>query len=126
MIAGWDKQGPGLFYVDSDGTRLKNDLFSVGSGSTYAYGILDAGYSFDLSVEDAIDLGRRAIFHATFRDAYSGGRVMIYHVKESGWELIGIQDVNELYYQVGIINSTRTKKSPTCNKLLFSINIPAY
>lgn len=61
--------------MDSDGTRLKNDLFSVGSGSTYAYGILDAGYKYDLSVEDAIDLGRRAIFHATFRDAYSGGFV---------------------------------------------------
>jgi 20S proteasome subunit beta 5 len=75
MVAGWDKQGPGLFYVDSDGTRLKNDLFSVGSGSTYAYGILDAGYRFDLTAEEAIDLARRAIFHATFRDAYSGGVV---------------------------------------------------
>lgn len=34
-------QGPALFYVDSDGQRLKGDLFSVGSGSTYAYGVLD-------------------------------------------------------------------------------------
>ena len=39
MIAGWDEvSGPALFYVDSDGTRLKGDKFSVGSGSTYAYG----------------------------------------------------------------------------------------
>jgi 20S proteasome subunit beta 5 len=75
MVAGWDKQGPGLFYVDSDGTRLKNHLFSVGSGSTYAYGVLDAGYKYDLSAEEAIDLARRAIYHATFRDAYSGGVV---------------------------------------------------
>ena len=36
-------QGPGLYYVDSDGTRLTNELFSVGSGSTYAYGVLDSG-----------------------------------------------------------------------------------
>jgi 20S proteasome subunit beta 5 len=50
-------------------------LFSVGSGSTYAYGILDAGYKYDLTAEEAIDLARRAIFHATFRDAYSGGHV---------------------------------------------------
>lgn len=42
MVCGWDKTGPGLFYVDSDGTRLSNHLFSVGSGSTYAYGVLDA------------------------------------------------------------------------------------
>jgi hypothetical protein len=28
-----------------------------------------------MSVEEAIQLGRRAIFHATHRDAYSGGFV---------------------------------------------------
>ena len=68
-------QGPGLYYVDSDGTRLSNDIFSVGSGSTYAYGVLDSGYKYDLSVEEAYDLGQRSIYHATHRDAYSGGVV---------------------------------------------------
>lgn len=68
-------QGPGLYYVDSDGTRLTNYMFSVGSGSTYAYGVLDSGYLWDLSVDEAIKLGRRAIYHATHRDAYSGGVV---------------------------------------------------
>lgn len=29
----------------------------------------------DLSVDDAIELGRRAIYHATFRDCASGGTV---------------------------------------------------
>lgn len=76
MMAGWDKKGPGLFYVDSDGTRLGGKLFSVGSGSTFAYGVLDSGYRHDLTVEEAIDLGRRAIYHATHRDAYSGGKVL--------------------------------------------------
>lgn len=28
-----------------------------------------------MSVEDACELGRRAIYHATFRDAVSGGTV---------------------------------------------------
>ena len=41
MITGWDRKGPQLYYVDSDGTRLKGNMFSVGSGSTYAYGVLD-------------------------------------------------------------------------------------
>jgi hypothetical protein len=61
--------------VDSDGTRLKGDKFSVGSGGTYAYGVMDAGYRFDLTVEEACELGRRAIFHAAHRDAYSGGTI---------------------------------------------------
>lgn len=41
MVCGWDKTGPCIFYVDDDGQRLKGDLFSVGSGSTFAYGVLD-------------------------------------------------------------------------------------
>ena len=61
--------------MDSDGTRLTHHMFSVGSGSTYAYGVLDSSYSYDLSVEEARDLGKRAIYHATHRDAYSGGVV---------------------------------------------------
>jgi 20S proteasome subunit beta 5 len=73
MIAGWDKTGPALFYVDNDGTRLKGRLFSVGSGSTWAYGVLDSGYRSDMSVEEACELGRRAVYQATHRDAYSGG-----------------------------------------------------
>eukprot|EP01130_Rhizamoeba_saxonica_P002022 TRINITY_DN1182_c0_g1_i1.p1 TRINITY_DN1182_c0_g1~~TRINITY_DN1182_c0_g1_i1.p1 ORF type:complete len:159 (+),score=34.41 TRINITY_DN1182_c0_g1_i1:520-996(+) len=99
MIAGYDDQ-PQLYYVDSDGTRLKHDKFSVGSGSTYAYGVLDSGYSYDLSVEDAIALGRRAIYHATHRDAYSGGTINLYHVHENGWTKHESFDMNTLHYDV--------------------------
>ena len=41
MVTGWDKSGAQLYYVDNDATRIHGDLFSVGSGSTYAYGVLD-------------------------------------------------------------------------------------
>ncbi|KAJ3316191.1 Proteasome subunit beta type-5, partial [Gonapodya sp. JEL0774] len=93
MITGWDKTGPGLVYVDSDGQRLKADLFSVGSGSTYAYGVLDNGYRFDMSEEEALELGRRAIYHAGCRDAYSGNTINVYSVKESGWIFKGNYDI---------------------------------
>ncbi|ETO26557.1 hypothetical protein RFI_10580 [Reticulomyxa filosa] len=76
MVAGWDKRGPQLYYVDSDAMRLKAEFgFSVGSGSTFAYGVLDTEYRRDLTIEDAISLAKRAIYHATHRDAYSGGYV---------------------------------------------------
>ena len=97
MVAGWDLQGPALYYVDSEGKRLKGKRFSVGSGSLYAYGVLDAGYRWDLSVEEARELGRRAIFQATFRDAYSGGTVSVYHVTEAGWVKVSGDDAQVLY-----------------------------
>jgi len=99
MIAGWDKTGPNLFYVDNDGTRLKGQRFSVGSGSTYAYGILDSGYRYDMEPAEAIELGRRSIYHATHRDAYSGGCVNVYHIQPTGWVKISSDDVFNLHDQ---------------------------
>lgn len=99
MITGWDKTGPQLYYVDNDGTRLHGNLFSVGSGSTYAYGVLDSHYRPDLTPEEAIELGRRAIYHATHRDAYSGGIINVYHVQEGGWKKMFSGDCNELHYK---------------------------
>jgi len=99
MIAGYDKRGPGLYYVDSDGERTSGQVFSVGSGSIFAYGVLDQGYSYDLEDEAAYDLGRRAIYHATFRDAASGGIVRVYHMKPTGFEVISEEDCKELHYR---------------------------
>lgn len=104
MITGWDKTGPQLYYVDSDGSRLKaseeRPLFSVGSGSTYAYGVLDSGWRMDLTDEEAVELGRRAIYHATHRDAYSGGANNVYHVKQDGWVFMGAEDTGmDLHYK---------------------------
>merc|ERR1719502_2446809 len=95
MVCGWDKTGPQLYYVDDDGTRLHGNLFSVGSGSTYAYGVLDSGWRPDLTVEEAIDLGQRAIYHATHRDAYSGGINNVYLMKETGWVKVGAWDTGK-------------------------------
>lgn len=61
--------------MDADGTRLSGNMFSTGSGCSHAYGVMDTGYRPDLSIEEACDLGRRAIVHATHRDSYSGGVV---------------------------------------------------
>eukprot|EP01024_Parvocaulis_polyphysoides_P065850 TRINITY_DN769_c0_g1_i3.p1 TRINITY_DN769_c0_g1~~TRINITY_DN769_c0_g1_i3.p1 ORF type:complete len:283 (-),score=43.86 TRINITY_DN769_c0_g1_i3:320-1114(-) len=99
MVAGWDLSGPGLYYVDSDGQRTKGKVFSVGSGSLYAYGVLDEGYKWDLSAEEAVELGRRSIYHATFRDTASGGTVSVYHITKEGWKKIHGDDVGNLHFQ---------------------------
>ncbi|ODO04806.1 proteasome subunit beta type-5 [Cryptococcus amylolentus CBS 6273] len=104
MVCGWDKTGPRIYYVDDDGQRLTSDIFSVGSGSTFAYGVLDQasqayGYRWDLTDEEAQELGRRSIVAAGHRDAFSGNTNNLYHVREDGWEFIGNYDINELWYE---------------------------
>lgn len=71
----------------------------TGSGSTFAYGVLDTGYRFDLSKEEALSLAQRSIFAATYRDAYSGGTVRVYHIDEHGWKRMSETDSMDLYYK---------------------------
>ncbi|XP_067830220.1 proteasome subunit beta type-8-like [Heptranchias perlo] len=99
MICGWDNKGPGLYYVDDSGLRLSGNMFSTGSGSSYAYGVMDSGYKYDVSVQEAYDLAQRGIYHATRRDAYSGGIVHMYHMREDGWIKVSQEDVAVLHHK---------------------------
>lgn len=99
MICGWDSKGPGLYYVDDSGLRLSGSMFATGSGQSYAYGVMDSGYRYDLSIQEAYDLAQRAIYHSTYRDAYSGGTVNMYHMRETGWIKVSQDDVGDLHYR---------------------------
>lgn len=101
LLCGWDRSGPGLHYVYSDGTCLSGDIFAVGSGSPYAYGVLDGAYRYDLPVSEAFLLARHAVAHAAHRDAYSGGNVDLYHVRPSGWVCVSREDLAGVYRGLG-------------------------
>nr|XP_046265188.1 proteasome subunit beta type-11a [Scatophagus argus] len=103
-LCGWDKEavthgGPKLIYVCSDGARLQGEVFSVGSGSPYAYGVLDRELRWSLSKEEAISLAREAVFRATHRDAYSGNNVDLFHITAEGWSQREREDLKEEYYR---------------------------
>eukprot|EP00574_Skeletonema_japonicum_P009318 CAMPEP_0201724490 /NCGR_PEP_ID=MMETSP0593-20130828/8235_1 /ASSEMBLY_ACC=CAM_ASM_000672 /TAXON_ID=267983 /ORGANISM="Skeletonema japonicum, Strain CCMP2506" /LENGTH=1274 /DNA_ID=CAMNT_0048215771 /DNA_START=54 /DNA_END=3875 /DNA_ORIENTATION=+ len=87
MIMGYDKRdGFSIYYIDNTGVRINGDMFAVGSGSTFALGILDTEErKFDMSEEEAVALGIKAIRHATLRDAASGGFIGVYLINERGW-----------------------------------------
>lgn len=99
MIAGYDKNGGDLYYVDNEGARTRGDLFSVGSGSPYAYGAIDSVYRYDMEDEEAFEAARKAIFSATYRDIASGGRVRVVSMKEDGWKFVSDDDCKDLYYR---------------------------
>ncbi len=76
IIGGYD-DSPHLFYVDLFGSLSEEKYMATGSGSPVAYGVLEAGYRDDLSLEEAKDLAYRAVKAATERDSYSGEGVDI-------------------------------------------------
>jgi len=101
MFTGSDKSGSSLYYIDNDATRLRGQLFAVGSGGTFAYGVLDTQYRWDMAVDEAVKLGVRAISSATFKDSASGGVVRVYHVTNNGnWVLVhDALNVSEEHYK---------------------------
>lgn len=100
MIAGSDKKGCHLYYCDNDGVRIKGERFAIGSGGTYAYGVLDTYYNYDLSLDEAVALGKRAISEATYMDSGSGGVVRVYHIHKNGWTIMEPgMDNNQLIWE---------------------------
>lgn len=79
-------------------------MFSTGCGNGYAYGVVDSGYREDMSVEEAYELGRRGIVHATHRDAYSGGVVNCKYTRRK--LLYSFSFTYSTYNQILLLNTT--------------------
>jgi len=100
MIAGYDDEDgapPRIFYVDNSGMRIESDMFAVGSGSSFALGILDVERRFDMTDDEAVALAIKAIRYATFRDAGSGGFINVYLItQKDGWRRVYSEDLARL------------------------------
>ncbi|XP_051990915.1 proteasome subunit beta type-11-like [Xyrauchen texanus] len=92
------QSGPSVCYVCSDGLQLKGEIISVGSGSPYAYAVLDDGWRWGMTVDEAVGLAREAVFRATHRDAYSGNNVDLFHITAHGCRRRAREDLKEEYY----------------------------
>lgn len=98
MICGWDKKGFGFYYVDEYGIWFLGNMFFMGSGNIYVYGVMDSGYWFNFSFEEVYDFGCRVIVYVIYRDSYFGGVVNMYYMKEDGWVKVESIDVSDLLY----------------------------
>lgn len=93
------RSGPRVCYVCSDGLQLKGEIISVGSGSPYAYAVLDDGWRWGMTVDEAVGLAREAVFRATRWDAYSGNNVDLFHITAHGCRRRDREDLKEEYYR---------------------------
>ena len=119
MFAGVDRKGTHLYYIDDHGTRLEGDMFSIGSGQTYALGILSSYYNWNMSKDAAHWLCKRAISEATYQDAGSGGCVRVYHFSNDSpkWECLAD------YVDNSNLNWENMKKNRTTGEERFVENI---
>ncbi len=89
LLAGYDKSGFYLYEIGVDGSIFEQDNFVAdGSGSVFAYGVLESSYKEDMPLEEGINLARTALKTAMSRDSASGDGFDIYKITTNGLEKV--------------------------------------
>ncbi len=96
LVAGVDAEGPKLYVIDFFGSLIREDYASTGSGSPIAYGILEDEYRKDLSEEEAIRLGTKAVTSAMRRDTATGDSFDLAVINSSGFRELSESEKKEL------------------------------
>ena len=83
LLGGKDNEGTHLYDLFPDGsvTRIK-DYVSSGSGSVFAYGVLETQYKPDMTTAEGVKLAVKAVNTALQRDSASGNGIDVVVVTE--------------------------------------------
>jgi proteasome beta subunit len=84
IVGGVDSEGPKLYDVGGDGSILKETYTSTGSGSLYAYGVLEDAFKEGLNIEEGIELAKKAIKAAISRDIFTGNGLDVFIITKDG------------------------------------------
>jgi len=85
ILGGRDDTGVHAYDIGADGSITTIDEYtSSGSGSVMAYGVLETLYKKDLTVDEGIKLGAKAINAAVQRDIASGNGITIISITKDG------------------------------------------
>ena len=97
LIVGVDESGPSVYSIDGAGGSIPDEYCATGSGSPYMYGVLEDGYSANMSKSDAIKLAARALSASGQRDAASGNGMDIAIITaKDGYTQLSEQEILKL------------------------------
>ncbi|MFH0928854.1 MAG: archaeal proteasome endopeptidase complex subunit beta [Candidatus Aenigmatarchaeota archaeon] len=96
IMAGFDTE-PRIYSFDPVGAYDCNDSYqSTGSGSPFVYGVLEAEFKENMTVEEAIALAVRAVKAAIQRDIASGGdSLQVAVIDKSGFRELSEQELKK-------------------------------
>ncbi len=94
LLGGKDADGFHLYDVFADGSlTLEESYVASGSGSVFAYGVLETLYDKNLTVGQGVDLVIKAVNAALKRDIYSGNGINVYTVTKKGLEKVHTEEL---------------------------------
>ncbi len=95
ILAGYDSK-PRLFSLDAGGSVLEENYTSTGSGSPFAYGVLEDNFKENLSKDEAIKIAVKAVSAATKRDVFSGEGIDVWIINKKGIKKLTKEEVNKV------------------------------
>ena len=85
LVGGFDETGPHVFNLDPYGSLTEEKMVSTGSGSPFAYGVLESQYREDSTVDEMISIVVKAVDSAMKRDVASGDSFDIAVIDAAGF-----------------------------------------
>jgi proteasome beta subunit len=93
ILGGVDDSGPRLFSIDYLGGCTAERFVSVGSGSPFAYSILDESVRSGTRIDDGLDIALRSLAAAMKRDSASGDGYAAATITDRGFHEVDASDV---------------------------------
>ena len=87
-VGGKSDTGYKIFSLDPSGASLADKYIAHGSGMELAYGVLEEGYTDEITLENAKKLAIKAMISAIRRDIYTGEGIDIVVVDEKGYRKV--------------------------------------
>lgn len=96
ILAGVDPEGNHVYAIDMVGGAIPDEYVTTGSGSPFAYGVLEDHFSKDLPIKEGVDLAIRALSAAMKRDAASGdGTAIALITTKDGFTLLSEEEIGK-------------------------------
>lgn len=95
LIGGVDHEGAHVYSLDPAGGSIPDKYVSTGSGSPYAYGVLEDNYKDNITVNEGIDLAIKALNAAMRRDSASGDGMEIVAITRKGWTVVDEAEIEK-------------------------------
>jgi proteasome beta subunit len=93
ILGGHDREGGAVYSLDAAGGAIPDEFVSVGSGSPFAYGVLEDHFRAGLPATEAVDLAIRALRSSQARDSASGDGYAIAVIDSDGYRELGGEEV---------------------------------
>lgn len=77
-------EGPTLLDISAYGSILPEKYCAVGSGQNFSYGVLEARYKDNLTIEEGKEIIKKAVTSSIIRDMASGNGIDIAVIKKEG------------------------------------------